>query len=720
MAKLAEKNTLDYRIAGDTLNEFALKYMSEIPRIYQFLNNIRTHNSDGSEQVEPEPYQLKVEDDKFYVRNKANDNWLYLFDVAKNGGMRSDSFGKQSAGSLASRPQTGNTAGDVYWDTDNGRIYMWLSDAWHLILSLHVEDLVGYENVLTKSDLAEPSSGTLATTPNKLVRLNANGVMPVNVAGNAGQLAGVNVEIDNLQDGQALTYRKASNVWHNENKGVVGAGKALAIKDGDTLLAEFSGDEPVEFDTQRTAHENNEDAHAKAFAKHNTSVDAHDNIFQKVQSVAAAHMYNFYYRSGLFRADLTTRTALVSPTYILVNVGGSGYESRAAITLDISKDAAWDTAAQEWQASHAYAVGDVVYPTSGHTTYYYRCITAGTSSTLTPSFPTTLGSTYNDGNVVWECQLDYTQAVNRKGKDFYVYACADGDALKLVVSPNSTVPTKYTADNSRKIGGFHCLCADVGTISGHTLSGYVAGDILPASVWDLKFRATSENEGMVWDGSQWVDIYIDSWDGSSLVSSYGGVVADGESTKKFHGELFVEEFAKVKKHLISRDSYVAFAKGSNKKTNIKGSADANTTGGHVDTAGRRMISNIGCEDCCGWMWQWTSDIGGHPNFYSNDSSSGHMSDMQGGASQTTSVEGDHWLIGYGWQDDGRSVANISVDGSTNIYGHSYGVLSRAIVGGGWGDGSSCGSRSVHLVNLSSGRAGDRAGRGASGPRAAIL
>ena len=36
MAKLTEKNILDYRLGGDKLSDFALKYMSEIPRIYQF------------------------------------------------------------------------------------------------------------------------------------------------------------------------------------------------------------------------------------------------------------------------------------------------------------------------------------------------------------------------------------------------------------------------------------------------------------------------------------------------------------------------------------------------------------------------------------------------------------------------------------------------------------------------------------------------------------
>ena len=387
--------------------------------------------------------------------------------------------------------------------------------------------------------------------------------------------------------------------------------------------------------------------------EHNTAADSHPDIREAVSAaaIAVASSPSFYQRSNLPTSD---RTKITIPS-MWVNIDTDGYVLPTASEIDLNTAGTWDSAT-------------------------------------------------------------YATASNRAGKDFYIYACKplSGTSPKMVLSANSTVPTGYQATTSRKIGGFHCLCADVGTISGHALSGYVAGDILPASVWDLKFRATSENEGMVWDGSQWVDIYLDSWNGSSLVSAYGGVVADGQSTKPFHGELFVEEFAKVKKHLISRDQYVAFAKGSNEKTNIKGSADANTTGGHVDTAGRRMISNIGCEDCCGWMWQWTSDISGHPN------ASASNSDMPGAGGQTSSSEGNHWLNGYGWQDDGRSVANINIDGSTNVYGHAYGALSRAIVGGGWGDGSSCGSRSVFLADLSSFRDGGHAGRGASEPRAAIL
>ena len=33
-------------------------------------------------------------------------------------------------------------------------------------------------------------------------------------------------------------------------------------------------------------------------------------------------------------------------------------------------------------------------------------------------------------------------------------------------------------------------------------------------------------------------------------------------------------------------------------------------GGHVDTAGRRMISFIGCEECCGYLTQWLDELCG--------------------------------------------------------------------------------------------------------------
>jgi hypothetical protein len=59
--------------------------------------------------------------------------------------------------------------------------------------------------------------------------------------------------------------------------------------------------------------------------------------------------------------------------------------------------------------------------------------------------------------------------------------------------------------------------------------------------------------------------------------------------------------------MLDDGEFQVIAAGSNEETNITGSADPGTTGGHVDTASRRMISNIGVEDACGALYQWLSD-----------------------------------------------------------------------------------------------------------------
>lgn len=192
------------------------------------------------------------------------------------------------------------------------------------------------------------------------------------------------------------------------------------------------------------------------------------------------------------------------------------------------------------------------------------------------------------------------------GKDYCVYACVSAGALVFKVSLATTFPAGFDADTSRKIGGFHTLCLAVGVIAGHTLTGYLASDILPASIWDLRHRPLCDPAGMVWSdlAGIWVDIYLASGTGVNTVSVNGGTISDIRTWLDF-----VDDFAAVKKQLLDDAEFQVIAAGSNEETNIAGSADPVTTGGHVDTAGRRMVSNIGCEDCCGVMWQWLRETG---------------------------------------------------------------------------------------------------------------
>lgn len=266
----------------------------------------------------------------------------------------------------------------------------------------------------------------------------------------------------------------------------------------------------------------------------------------------------------------------------------------------------------------------------------------------------------------------------RAGKDVYIYACwpsnVESGIPVFVASMNSTTPTGYNATNSRKIGGVHCLCADVGTIANHPLSGYVAGDVLPASLWDLRHRPVSAPEGMVYIEplDLWADIYLNSWDGEKVVSEYGAVIADGDSSRSYHWWRWAEEFNLLKKRLPHRWEFRELADGSPEAVNITRSADPNTTGGHTATNSQRIISKYGCEDCTGVLWQWGSDLTTHG---------------------TTN----------GWA--GSSYNSSIVPTETNRGGEYYATTYAARFGGRWADGSYCGSRSVlwdsSVVSLSS-------------------
>jgi hypothetical protein len=247
------------------------------------------------------------------------------------------------------------------------------------------------------------------------------------------------------------------------------------------------------------------------------------------------------------------------------------------------------------------------------------------------------------------------------GTDYFVYACLPGSGTTPVfkISTNASYPSGYNVSTSRKIGGFHTLCMAVGTIGGHPLTDYAIKSILPYSLWDLKHKPScSDPRGMVYNAAQneWVDIYLASGTGASTASAYGGTISDTRNWMDF-----VDDFIAVDKKLLTDSGFQSAAAGSNEETNISGSADPVTTGGHSDTASRRMISNIGCEDMCGAMWQWLLD-------------------------QSFRIDGlpDTGDPTWAYQDLSGSKGSLYKQGT-------YGDV-KLLAGGAWNDGSRCGSR----------------------------
>lgn len=208
------------------------------------------------------------------------------------------------------------------------------------------------------------------------------------------------------------------------------------------------------------------------------------------------------------------------------------------------------------------------------------------------------------------------------GANYYLYLVStDNATTSLVCSLNATTPAG-TYTNYKQIGGFHTLCVSVGTITGHPLSDYVAGQILPASVWCLNHWAKHQ-AGMVYD-----DI-TDCWAGIYNMNTSGLSEYNTSRANNLQHFQFVELARANDMELLSDDEFYSFSKGSNQKTTVQGSAQPNpdTTGGRKDTANRRMISWLGCEEMCGLQWQhlrptsaaggsnWNSQNGDEGSFY---------------------------------------------------------------------------------------------------------
>ena len=304
--------------------------------------------------------------------------------------------------------------------------------------------------------------------------------------------------------------------------------------------------------------------------------------------------------------------------------------------------------------------------------------------------------------------IDLTSQLGTAGADYFVYLnnddsfsalssktgtgayigrfhtlCADaGSSLNMVMMCQGTTSVDlmvkgYRADEDPD---FYALYHRTGTGTGgtaynritvtHPLQGFIAGDILPESVCCLTFRPGCLHEDAVVydkDTDRFIDIYLQSGYAQNTKSVYNAT-----HTVSREQINHLEDMRMVGKRLLTDWEFTSAAIGSNEKTNITGSSDKGTVGGHVDTSNRRMISAIGCEEMCGYLWQWLDEIAP--------------------------------VGGSGWNTYDRD----------NIFGQNYGTIPYALLAGGdWSNGASCGSRSRDSAAPRSSVAADVGGRGSS-------
>ena len=294
------------------------------------------------------------------------------------------------------------------------------------------------------------------------------------------------------------------------------------------------------------------------------------------------------------------------------------------------------------------------------------------------------------------------------GIDYCIYlVLAGSDNPEIIVSRNTTFPLGYTANNSRKIGGFHYghirITDETMTPIDSTGARYGSGGtiwqnnvtlgIIPNSVWDLKNRPKVLFGGMVKVGSLWISIYQasasipvtfmnnengNSISGGELQSLYGQIPVTG--TEGLNQYNFVELAGRIGMRLPSYEEWLMAAIGSpqgedgadnygwTKTTNTartRTGCGVNPDTGVFDTAigiKRFAISAYNCVDMIGNVWEWLSDY------------SGRFDAVTGG----------------GWQEE-------LGPGMGNIWAFQENGLTALRAGGYWRSGVRCGPRAVLLA-----------------------
>lgn len=79
--KFATRFPLNLEHRGDDVFQFGGKYIGEIENIYYLLYKILTNQEiDASLAL---PYAIKITEDKLYIRDKTNSEWILIFDITK-------------------------------------------------------------------------------------------------------------------------------------------------------------------------------------------------------------------------------------------------------------------------------------------------------------------------------------------------------------------------------------------------------------------------------------------------------------------------------------------------------------------------------------------------------------------------------------------------------------------------------------------------------------
>ena len=211
-------NPIHYALNGETYDSLFRKTKLNFDQVFELLNILRSAGAQaGLDATDAMPYQIRINtaDNCLYIRDKNNEQYIYLGKIEKNFGITPEiigavenggNVGKISGGLDAAKPTTGNKTNDLYLASDTYTIYSWTGSAWKVFLSLQFDKLLNYEKYCVNRDEVAYSG------KDKILRLDAvTGKGNIDITGSPERLINLEIDVQELKDGDTFVYNAQKN-----------------------------------------------------------------------------------------------------------------------------------------------------------------------------------------------------------------------------------------------------------------------------------------------------------------------------------------------------------------------------------------------------------------------------------------------------------------------------------------------------------------------------
>ena len=210
--KIPAQYQIEYK-QSENIASISQKTIALFNLVFEYLNELKTNNAvAGLDASDTSAYQIRINtsDNGLYIRNKDNNDWIYLGDIEENFGITPSSINaianggkisKISGGLDADKPTENNNSNDLYIAFDDFTIYRWTGSVWQVLVSLKFENLHNYEKYcVNRDEIAANGKG-------KIPRLDERtGKGNFDITGSPERLLDYEIDVQELKDGDVFVY----------------------------------------------------------------------------------------------------------------------------------------------------------------------------------------------------------------------------------------------------------------------------------------------------------------------------------------------------------------------------------------------------------------------------------------------------------------------------------------------------------------------------------